>query len=59
MIDRLGTTGIVGVLLALVGIGVVAFDEPVVAGGIALTLAGVGLVVKGLVDGLMSQFGFA
>jgi hypothetical protein len=59
MLKRLGTLGVVGVVLALAGLGLVAYVAPLVAAGLALTLAGVGLVVKGLVDGLMAQFGFA
>ena len=59
MLKRVGTIGIVGAILALAGIGIVAWKAPIVAGGIALTLAGVGLVVKGLVDGFMQQFGLA
>jgi hypothetical protein len=59
MLKRLGTLGLVGVLLALGGLGLVAYTAPLVAAGLALTLAGVGLVVKGLLDGLMAQFGLA
>ncbi|MFC7135742.1 DUF7470 family protein [Halobaculum litoreum] len=59
MIDRLGTAGIVGALLLLAGLVLVAWSSPVVAVGIALVLAGTGLVVKGLATSLMKQFGFA
>jgi hypothetical protein len=59
MLKRLGTFGLVGILLSLAGLGLVAYTAPLVAAGLALTLAGVGLVVKGLLDGLMAQFGLA
>lgn len=59
MLKRLGTFGLLGILLSLAGLGLVAYTAPLVAAGLALTLAGVGLVVKGLLDGLMAQFGLA
>jgi hypothetical protein len=59
MIGRLGRIGIVGVVFAVVGVVLIAVESLVIAGGIALTLSGVGLVVKGLLDGLMAQFGLA
>lgn len=59
MIDKLGTAGIVGLLLLLGGLSLVAWQAPVVAVGIALVLTGTGLVVKGLTTSLMRQFGFA
>ncbi|MFC6723227.1 hypothetical protein ACFQE1_02225 [Halobium palmae] len=59
MLGKLGVTGIVGVLLLLVGIGLVAWHQPIVALGIALAFVGVGLVAKGLISNVMSAFGFA
>ncbi|EJN59783.1 hypothetical protein SAMN04487950_3238 [Halogranum rubrum] len=59
MLDKLGTTGILGVVLLLVGIAVVAYKAPIVAVGIALALVGLGLVAKGLVSNVMSMFGMA
>ncbi|QLG60863.1 DUF7470 family protein [Halorarum salinum] len=59
MLDRLGTVGIVGLLLLVGGIALVAYADPVVAAGIALVIAGTGLVVKGLATNLLRQFGFA
>jgi hypothetical protein len=58
MIDRLGAAGIVGALLVVGGLALVAWKAPVVAAGLALVLIGLGLVVRGLVKGLMTQFGF-
>ncbi|MFC6731389.1 MULTISPECIES: hypothetical protein [unclassified Haladaptatus] len=57
MLDKLGTGGLVGLLLLVVGLGVIAYANPLVAAGLALVLAGVGLVAKGLVSGMLSAFG--
>ena len=59
MLDRLGTVGVVGLLLLLGGIALVAYADPIVAVGIALVIVGTGLVVKGLASNLLRQFGFA
>lgn len=57
MLDKLGITGIVGALLLLVGVGVVAWKAPVVAGGIVLVLVGLALVVRSAVRSVMGTFG--
>ncbi|GAB7093829.1 hypothetical protein JCM30237_09810 [Halolamina litorea] len=57
MYDRLGIGGIVGLLLTLGGIALVAWQEPIVAAGLAFVLAGIGLVVRALVGNVMRQFG--
>lgn len=57
MFDKLGATGIVGLLLLLAGVAVIAWQNLLIAVGMALVLAGTGLVVKGLVGGMMRQFG--
>ena len=59
VIDKLGTAGIAGALLLLAGLALIASADLIVAVGIALVLAGTGLVVKGLATSLMRQFGFA
>lgn len=59
MLGKLGTTGAVGVLLVLVGIALVAWQEPVVAVGLAFAFAGVALIAKGLVSNALRAFGFA
>lgn len=58
MIQKLGAVGIVGLLLLLGGLALVAYQSPIVAAGLALVLAGVGLVTKGLVNALVSSMGF-
>ena len=57
MFDKLGLPGILGLLIMLGGIAVVAVENIVLAGGIALVIAGLGLVVFGLVKNLLSSFG--
>ena len=57
MFERLGIGGVFGVLLLLAGIGVVASQNLVVAGGIALVIAGLGFVVYGIVRNLISALG--
>jgi hypothetical protein len=57
MFDKLGVPGILGLLVMLSGIAVVAIENIVLAGGIALVIAGLGLVVFGLLKNLLSSFG--
>jgi len=57
MLKRLGATGIVGLLAILGGIALIAYDSLVIAGGIALVLAGIGLVVRALVSSLINSMG--
>lgn len=57
MLKRLGATGIVGLLAILGGIALIAYDSLVIAGGIALVLAGIGLVVRALVSNLINSMG--
>ena len=57
MIDRLGVTGIVGFLVLLGGIGLIAWASPTVAAGMALVLAGLGLVVRSLIQNLVQSMG--
>ena len=59
MLDNLGTKGIAGVVSLLLGIGIVAYQAPVVAAGLAFVVAGLGLVAGGLAEGVMKMFGMA
>lgn len=58
MLDKLGISGIVGVLFVLVGVGIVAWKAPVVAAGIVLVLLGFALVARSIAKSLMGVFGF-
>ena len=57
MFNRLGIAGVFGVLCCLGGLGIIAYAAPVVAGGFALVLVGLALVVRGLLSGVLSAFG--
>lgn len=57
MFDKLGRVGIVGILSVFVGLLVIALADPVIAGGVALVLVGVGLVVRGLFGFMLNAMG--
>ena len=57
MIDKLGPLGIVGVLILFAGIGLIAYVNWMIAVGMGLILAGLGLVVKALVSSVLQSFG--
>lgn len=57
MIRILGPVSIVGLLVLLAGIAVIAWQNLVVAAGVALVLAGLGFVVFGLVRNVLSSMG--
>lgn len=57
MLDKLGAVGIVGLLLIVAGIAAIASHNPIVAGGLLLVLAGLGLVLKGVVSSVLESFG--
>ncbi len=57
MIRQLGVTGFLGILVLIAGFAIVAYEAPIIAGGLALILAGVGLVIHAAVRALASRFG--
>lgn len=57
MFDKLGFAGVIGLLLMLGGVAAVASQSLIIAGGIALVVAGLGLVVFGLVKNLLASLG--
>ena len=57
MLDKLGIAGILGVVVMLGGIALVAWEAPIVAAGIAFVVAGLGLIVYGMVQNLLTAFG--
>ncbi|WP_255151010.1 DUF7470 family protein [Halorarius halobius] len=57
MRDRLGLTGIAGVVLLVVGLAVVAYKSPLVAGGLGLTILGLLALLKGVIDSAMAAMG--
>ena len=58
MIRSLGVVGLLGLLVTIGGIAMIAYVNPIVAGGIVAVLVGIGLVVINLVKGMMAKLGF-
>lgn len=59
MLSKLGAVGVLGFLLLLGGIGVIAIADPVIAGGMAIIIAGLGMIVYGMVTNLMAALGMS
>jgi hypothetical protein len=57
MLDKLGLSGILGLVVLAAGIAIVAIKAPIVALGLVLVLIGLGLVVRSLAKSLMGVFG--
>ena len=59
MLDKLGALGIVGIVVTVAGLAIVAWQNLLLAAGLAIMLAGVGLVAAGLVKNVLASFGLA
>jgi hypothetical protein len=59
VLQKLGVTGVLGVIMVLVGVGTVALENLIIAAGIAFVLAGVGLVAAGVIRSTLASFGMA
>jgi hypothetical protein len=57
MRQMFGLSGFLGLLMIVGGIGAIAMRDPVIAGGIALVLAGLGFLVRAMISGLMGMMG--
>jgi len=57
MLDKLGVAGVAGIVVLCTGIGLVAWQNLILAVGLALVVSGLGLLVYGLVTSLLSSFG--
>ncbi|MFB6221301.1 MAG: hypothetical protein ABEH90_07660 [Halolamina sp.] len=57
MLDRLGIGGVVGLLVLLAGVALIAWQNLIIAAGMAFILAGLGLVVRALIGNVLRQFG--
>jgi len=57
MFDKLGGAGILGVVVLLGGIGAIATENLVIAGGVALVVAGLGFLVYGMITQLAKAMG--
>lgn len=57
MLGKLGTKGIVGLLVLILGIAVIAMKSVLIAAGMALVVVGFVLAAWGLVSGMLASFG--
>lgn len=57
MLKKLGAAGIVGLLALLGGIALIAYESLIIAGGLALILAGLGLMVRSLIQSVLGSMG--
>lgn len=57
MIRSLGVSGVIGLIGMVAGFGVLAYVDPIIAGGVGLVLVGAALVVHAAVRALASRFG--
>lgn len=57
MLGRLGISGVVGVLVILGGLSLIAYANPIIAGGLVLVLVGIGLIIRGVVSSVMDAMG--
>lgn len=54
---QLGPAGIIGTLVLIAGIAVITWRDLVIGGGVALVLAGVGIIVYSMIRSMLSTFG--
>ncbi|MCF2241267.1 hypothetical protein KI372_07785, partial [Halobacterium salinarum] len=59
MFDKLGLSGVFGLVLMVVGVAVIAWKAPVVAAGLTAVLVGLALVARGAIQSVMGVFGEA
>lgn len=59
MRDTLGSEGIAGVAIVLLAVGLMTAHDPVIGAGMAVLLAGLALIAKGVADSTMRPFGLA
>ncbi|PSQ19289.1 hypothetical protein BRD00_02690 [Halobacteriales archaeon QS_8_69_26] len=57
MYRTLGPVGLLGVLVMVAGIGIISWRDPYIGGGLALVLAGIGIVVQRMITKVMGMFG--
>lgn len=58
MSRSIGVMGVLGLLVVLAGIGVIAYENPILAGGMVAILVGVALVVVDFIKRAMAKLGF-
>lgn len=57
MFGKIGLPGVLGLLVVLAGIGAIATQNLIVAGGVALVIAGLGFLVYGMISQLARSMG--
>ncbi|WP_424017389.1 DUF7470 family protein [Halorientalis pallida] len=57
MLDKIGTAGVLGLVLLIGGIGLVAIENPLIAAGICFAIAGLLLVAYGFVTTVLGALG--
>ncbi|PSQ46187.1 hypothetical protein BRD19_12900 [Halobacteriales archaeon SW_7_65_23] len=57
MLNKLGIPGILGVLFLIGGVALVTWENLIIGGGIALVIAGLGLIIYGMISTLLSSLG--
>ncbi|GAB3689573.1 hypothetical protein GCM10028857_25070 [Salinarchaeum chitinilyticum] len=57
MLKHLGIGGIVGLLLLVGGIAIIAWQNLLIASGLAIAIAGLGLIVRSLVSSALGAMG--
>ena len=57
MLGKLGIPGVLGVLFLIGGVALVTWESLVIGGGIALVIAGLGLIIYGMISTLLSSLG--
>lgn len=59
MRNTLGRAGILGLVVAAVGLLVIALENLFIAGGLGLVLVGIGLVAYGMISKFMHAMGMS
>lgn len=57
MLEKLGIVGVLGIVVSLAGLGIVAYEAPLIAAGLALVLVGLAVVAFALVKNVLSSLG--
>jgi hypothetical protein len=57
MLSKLGIPGVLGVLFLIGGVALVTWESLVIGGGLALVIAGLGLIIYGMISTLLSAMG--
>jgi hypothetical protein len=57
MLRNLGIAGILGLVLLIAGVGLAAWVNLLLGGALALVIAGLGLIVYGMVTNLLRSMG--